>query len=396
MWRLAWMALVASLVTAAATRARAEGCAPLACVRHRLALPDARPLPDIAGAWADVDAIAGQAPGPDHPAGTVLVAQATIGDPSPAVTEWDLATGAIVRSTVLPLPAAQADMRLVRAGGRLHAFASRAPDGPIFHARLDASLRVEHVDAWGRGERPRVATDGVVIAVLWSGLRADAPGERGWQLEVIDARGRPLWATVVARTSASTFAFSDPLALASGHASVLLADLRAPAVVTFSPDGRERRVAALPFRPDDGRLFASGGRVFVTDGCRVISIADGSAVRIPGRAEAEHHCPAFDPVGDGDGHWVTSAGEVRNASMELAARFGDRVDAAEYRPFWDFGRPARLVVERFRGHAWLDWGELEQVPCRSSEGRSTQPKAFRGSVRIHAEVPCVGPFDGHC
>ena len=400
MARFAWMAwrfALALLVSIVAVQAetRAQACAALVSVRHRLVLPDARPLARP-GVWADADAIAGQAPGPDHPAGTVLVAQATVEDPSPAITEWDLATGEIVRSAVLPLPAAQADLRLVRAGDRLHAFASRAPDGPIFHARLDASLRVENVELWGRGERPRVATDGDVIAVLGSGARSGAQRDRGWRLDVIDALGRPLWAAVVSRTNASTFAFSNPLALTGGRAFVLLADARVPSVVTFSPDGRERRVSALPDRPEDGRLFASRGRVFLTDGCRVTDVADGSAVRVPDRAAGEGHCPALDPVADAGGRFVTAAGEVRSAAMVPVARFADPVDAAERRPFWIFGRPARLVVERFRGRVWVDWAELEQVPCRSSEGRSTQPKAFRNSVRVHAEVSCVGPFDGHC
>lgn len=406
MWWLAWMAWLIGLASMAPAwgQARAQPSAPFAWVRHRLALPDARPL--AGGTWADVDAIAGQAPGPDHPAGTVLVAQAAVGDPSPAITEWDLATGAIVRSAVLPLPATQADVRLVRAGGRLHAFASRAPDGAIFHARLDASLRIEHVEPWGSGERPRVATDGDVIAVLWSGVRAlgvpassarpNPGGDRGWQIEVIDAEGRSLWAATLLRTDASTFAFSNPLAVAGGHAFVLLADPRAPTVVTFSPDGYARRVSALPFRPDDARLFVFQNRVFLADGCRVMDVVDGHAERLPDRADRERHCPAFDAVANAEGRLVTAAGEVRNESMLPVARFADPVDAAEYRPFWAFGRPARLVVERLRGRVWLDWAELEQVPCRSSEGRSTQPKAFRDSARLHAEEPCVGPFEGHC
>jgi len=392
-WRL-WLLLSAAMPPA---RAWAEAEWPVATVRHRLVLPDARPLGGVGrGVWADVDAIPGQAPGPGHPQGTVLVAQATGHDPSPAITEWDLATGSMVRSTVLPLPAAQADLRLVRAGGRLHAFASRAPDGPIFYARFDASLRLEHVEPWGSGERPRVATDGDAVAVLWSGARARAPGDRGWQLEVIDALGQPAWAAVVSRTSGSTFAAGDPLAFTGGRTFVLLASQTVPVVVAFSADGRERQVSGLPFRPEDGRLLASRGQVFLTDGCRLANLADASDVRVPNRREGERHCPSFDAVADGEGRWVTAAGEVWSPSMALVARFADPVDAVERRPFWCFGRPARLVVDRFRGRVWLDWAELEQVPCRSSEGRSTQPKAFRNSVRVHVEVSCVGPFDGHC
>jgi hypothetical protein len=397
MRRFVWIAWLLWSAMTLPARARAEGEWPLATVRHRMLLPDARPLPGVGGGvWAEVDAIPGQAPGPGHPQGTVLVAQATAHDPSPAVTEWDLATGSILQSAVLPLPAAEADLRLVRAGGRLHAFASRAPDGPIFHARLDASLRIEHVDRWGRGERPRIATDGDAIAVLWSGTREGAGGERGWRLEVIDALGSSAWGAVVARTSGSTFAFGDPLAFVGGSVFVLLASQAVPAVVAFSPGGRERRVSALPFRPDDGRLLASRGNVFFTDGCRVTDLADGSGLRVPDRPEGARRCAAFDAAADAGGCWATAAGDVRSPSMAFVARFADPVDAVERRPFWHFGRPARLVVERLRGHVWLDWAELEQVPCRSSEGRSTQPKAFRDSVRLHAEVPCVGPFDGHC
>jgi hypothetical protein len=397
MRRLAWMAMLVALAATLSARVHGEEPLPLAFVRHRLALPDARPLAGVGkGVWADVDVIPGQAPGSAHPQGTVLVAQATADDPSPAITEWDLATGSIVRSAVLPLPATQADLRLVRAGGRLHAFASRAPDGRIFYVRLDAALRIEHVAAWGKGERPRVATDGHAMAVLWSGSRAGTPSDRGWQLEIIDALGRPSWTATVARRGGSTFAFGNPLAFVDGRAFVLLAEQAVPNVVAFSPDGHERQVSALPFRPDDGRLFASQGHVFFTDGCRVMDLAGGSFVRAPNRDEGVHHCAAFDAVADAEGRLVTATGDVRSATMALLARFADPVDAAERRPLWCFGRPARLVVERLRGRVWLDWAELEQVPCRSCEGRSTQPKAFRNSVRFHAEVPCVGPFDGHC
>ena len=397
MRRVAWTLWLLSSAMTLPLRGWADAELPVATVRHRLALPDARPLGGAdRGVWADVDAVPGQSPGPGHLQGTVLVAQATAHDPSPAITEWDLATGSMVRSTVLPLPAAQADLRLVRAGGGLHAFASRAPDGPIFYARFDASLRLEHLERLGSGERPRVATDGDAIAVLWSGARARGPGDRGWQLEVIDAVGQPAWTAVVSRTSGSTFAVGDPLAFTGGRTFVLLANQAVPAVVAFSADGRERQVSALPFRFEDGRLLASRGQVFLTDGCRLANLADGSDVRVPNRREGERHCPAFDAVADGEGRWVTAAGELRGPSMALVARFADPVDAVERRPFWCFGRPARLVVDQFRGRVWLDWAELEQVPCRSSEGRSTQPKAFRNSVRLHVEVSCVGPFDGHC
>jgi hypothetical protein len=393
----AWMAWLLLGAMAVPARAWSAPRLPRGEVRHRLALPDARPLYGAGrGVWADVDAIPGDAPSSDHPQGTVLVAQATEDDPSPAITEWDLATGSIVRSAVLPLPAEQADLRIVRAGNRFHAFASRAPDGPIFYARFDASLHLEHVELWGTGERPRVATDGDAIAVLWAGARASATGDRGWHLEVIDALGRRAWAAVVSRTEGSTFAFGDPLAFTGGRAFVLLADQSVPAVVAFSAGGRERRLSALPCRPDDARLLSSEGQAFLTDGCRVASLADGSDVRVPNRRDGEHRCAAFDAVADVDGRWATAAGDVRSPSMALVARFADPVDAVERRPFWCFGRPARLVVDPRGGRVWLDWAELEQVPCRSSEGRSTQPKAVRNSERLHVEVSCVGPFDRHC
>ncbi len=343
--------------------ASARAAAPADGARaHRILLPDARPLDG--GQWADVDALAGQPPGPAHPAGTVIVAQASAQEPSPTVTEWDLASGSVVRGAALPLPASQADLRIVRAGGALHVFASRAPRGPIVYARLDESLRIERVEPLGFGERPRVATDGNVIAALWEGTAAAGSRDPGWRLILVDARGHPLWTARLARTDLSTYYFGNPLALVAGHVFALLPDRPELSIVEFSADGREQHVSALPYDSDDGRLFVTAGGLFFTDGCTATPLwsQDGSSTGVsaplPGRvarSDRGRSCPAFEAVSDERGWLVTASGDVRAPSMALEAHFADPGDGAERRPLWVFGIAALLVIEREHGHVRLDW-----------------------------------------
>src|SRR5207237_2267601 len=105
--------------------------------------------------WGEVDAAPGEEPSVEHPRGTIVVAEAIAREPSPSVTEWDLASGAWIRSAPLPLPAAFADLRVVRAGGGYQVTASAGPMLDIVHLRLGRGLDARAVEHLGVGERPR-------------------------------------------------------------------------------------------------------------------------------------------------------------------------------------------------------------------------------------------------
>ncbi len=356
---------------------------------RRVALPDARPVPE--GPWGDIDAVEGTPPGLEHPRGTVIVAQASAEEPSPAVTEWDVATGGLVRSAVLPWPATEADLRIARTGNALHVVAARGSAGSLVYARLTSRLQIEQVETLGAGERARMATDGHVVAILWSGTRegdASEGGTRGWQLITLDAFGRRLGAMSLLRTNVSTFIYGQPLAVVDGNVFVLLPNGALPTLLRLGPDLGVRAVQSLPWSPDDARLMASDGRVLFTDDCAVLqlwperSLAPAFAERLPGRAPLGRSCPAFDAVADGSGRYVTSQGDVLSADLRVKRHFsgaGDMPDAFGMRPLWLFGRPALLGVDRNAGRAWLAWMDGETLP-------SPAPSAATGPVARLAPV----------
>lgn len=333
---------------------------------HRMPLPDPKRV-SVGRDWANVDAVAGDAPSPEHPRGTVVVAQAIAQEPSPSVTEWDVASGSLVRSAPLPWPAAFADVRLVRAGDSFHVVGAEPRGGQIAYARLSRALGVERIEPLGRGERPRIATDGSIVAVLWSGTWVRAPGEaRGWQLVTLDARGDPLAHVCLVRTSVSTAVYGEPMTVAGGRVFVLLPDGPAPRFVQLGADARVERSRSLSFGPLDGRFFVSSERVFFTDNCTYVELwpVDGGDVErgsLPRRREGARSCTPFGAAADASGRLVTTEGDVLSADFEVERHFADPLGVVT-RALWIEGQPALVVVGAAGGRASFVWGDADEAP----------------------------------
>jgi hypothetical protein len=311
--------------------------------------------------WGDVDAAPGDPPSLEHPRGTIVVAEAIGAEPSPSVTEWDLASGAWIRSAPLPLSAAFADLRIVRAGGAYHVVASAGPAGDLVYVCLGRRLDARAVERLGAGERPRVATDGTVVAVLWSGRRARSGEPPGWQLAAFDSTGEPATVARIAETADSTFANGDPLVVAGGKIFVLVPGGVGLRIVRLGAAGNVEGDRPLSWTPDDGRLLSSGGRVLFTDDCSIVEIwpsdrFDADRVPLPGRRRDTRACPAFEGTGDGDGHLVTTTGDVLGADLRIERHIAVSEGLAT-RALWIGPCPAFLVVGAEGGRAAVVWAE---------------------------------------
>jgi hypothetical protein len=327
---------------------------------HRLVLPEPRRAA-TGRDWSDLDVAPGEAPSADFPWGTVVVAEATAWEPTPSVTEWDLARAVLVRSVALPLSAAFCDLQMVRAGRAFHLVASEGRGGRVVYVRLGEHLDIEVLDGIGSGERPRVATDGTLVAVLWSGRRDRALDDPGWQLVTFDGAGR-LGEGRVTRGDDSTFLVGDPLAVARGRVFVLATDGTGPRVVVLARDARPEAVRVLSWTPDDGRLFAAADRVYFTDDCRTMEIAGPTSAPpspalgspLPGRPLGVRACVAFEAASDAAGRLVTTEGDVRDAAFRVESH-PMTPDGIVMRALWIHGAPAWLVAGGPGGRASLAW-----------------------------------------
>jgi hypothetical protein len=332
---------------------------------HRIALPGPRPAA-TGRDWSHLDAVAGDPPSAQHPRGTVIVAEAIDVEPSPSITERDLAGGDLVRSVPLPLSSAFSDLRIVRAGDALHLLAAEGRGGRIVYVRLGEHLEIERLETIGRGEPPRVATDGALVAVLWAGARAPPWADVGWQLLTLDGAGERLGESRLARTGESTFLFGDPLAVAAGRVVALVPRGAALDVVELGPDARPRRTLAVPWSPDDARLFATGDRVYFTDDCRYLEVSGpelddtpppalaSPPLSLPGRPVGARSCVAFEAAADDSGSLVTTEGDVRDAALRAVRHFATP-EGIVMRALWIYGSPALLVAGGPGGRASLLW-----------------------------------------
>jgi hypothetical protein len=292
------------------------------------------------------------------------VAEANAYEPSPSVTEWDLAVGALVRSAPLPLPAAFGDLRIVRARGAYHVIASSESTGAIVHARLGPDLGAGEVERIGTGERPRVATDGAVIAVLWTDRGEGAPAEPGWHLKTFEAAGARGATVRIGESVDSTFLYGEPLAVSGGNVFVLVSRAGGVRVARFDAAGNAAGDRLLSWTPDDGRLFRSGGRVLFTDDCTFVEIwpddrFDEDRAPLPGRVRRSRACPAFQAAGDEAGRLVTTEGDVLSTDFRIR-RHVALPEGAVTRALWVGRCPAFLVVGGAGGRASVLWGEPDE------------------------------------
>jgi hypothetical protein len=325
------------------------------------------PLPELKHAatgrdWADLDAAPAAPPSALHPRGTVVVAQAIAFEPSPSVTEWDVADGSLVRSAPLPLPASFCELRIVRARDSFHRVAAEGREGRVVHLRLGPALDVARVDPLGIGERPRLATDGSLVAVLWVGPRSGDEQKASWELLTYDAAGERLGEARLGTVTESTFLYGNPLAVAGRRVFVLVPDGSRLRVEPFAFDARgcTEPAQTIPWSPDDGRLFAAGDRVYFTDDCRVVEVAPRppgpapDALLLPGAFDGARACTAFEATADGFGRFVTTAGDVVDARLRVARHFADPAGIV-VRALWLGGGPALIVAGGAGGRASIVW-----------------------------------------
>jgi hypothetical protein len=328
---------------------------------HRLVLPEPRRAASGRD-WADIDAAPGAPPTAAHRHGTVVVAEAMALEPSPSVTELDLADGTLVRSAALPLSAAFCELRIVRAGDTFHVVAAEGRGGRVVHVRLGRELAIESVETVGTGERPRLATDGAIVSMLWSGARDRASETSGWQLLTFDANGARLGEVRLPRAADSTYLFGHPLAVVGGHVFVALPGGSGPRVVQLSADARPERVHAIPWSADDGRLFVVGGSLHFTDNCRTVRVVDlsapdapmGEPTPLPGRPAGARACVAFEAATDASGSILTTTGELFDARFQSLRSFA-RPEGLVMRALWVHGVPALVVAGGPGGRASIEW-----------------------------------------
>jgi hypothetical protein len=261
---------------------------------------------------------------------------------------------------------------MVRVGDGFEVVASAGVGGSIVSIRTNRAFLVERVVTLGTGERARLATDGTLVAVLWSGVRVwqEAPGmesSAGWQLALLDARGASRVATRLWRTATSTFVYGDPLAVAEGHVFVVVPDASLPHVLQLNADGRVERSRTLSWSPEDGGLFVSGGRVLFTDNCSFVEVwptdrADEDRAPLPDRPAGARACAAFKAAAGGpSGRLLTVEGTLLAADLSRDRRIidpGGPVAGA----LWIDREPALLVAGRPAGHASLLWAEVDDEP----------------------------------
>jgi len=151
--------------------------APSSSASAAAAIPGVHIVP-IARGWQDsdtgympnIDMVEGRAPDERHPAGTVLVAETRADRQEPAtVTEWDLATGRELREVPL---SAGADVRMVRAGGVVHAIVW-SYESALYYVCLSVAdfrvLNVERIGMVGPTGPAAIASDGRVTIVAAEG-----------------------------------------------------------------------------------------------------------------------------------------------------------------------------------------------------------------------------------
>jgi hypothetical protein len=352
-----WMLCTATATLLLVTNASAQDAGFGA---HAMALLRLRPYPEMKW-WSDAEALAGEAPNPSHPRGTVLVIESADGQPAPTLTEWDVLTGQQLRSVPLPLPSDLLRVRIVRAADWIHIVAYSRPHTELFYLRLTTALAVQSKEVLGSVDGVELKTDGSLVAILWCGTREGAGGADGWQLVTRDAAGSRLGAAYVA---ARAFA-AGPLAVLEGKVYVLQNNGRhaLPPIMRFAANARLEAAHPVSETPDDvASLFTWGGKLLLVNGCWFMNVDTKSLFAlggpgVPYRPErGEPWCPYFGVSSDASGRLVTSRGDVLSASLKVERHFASQPESG-HMPFWIGSTPALLMVDGSSGRLWIEWAE---------------------------------------
>jgi hypothetical protein len=365
--RAAWLVTLVTLFVA--TRALAEASP----VTHVFALPNDQTRNSALFRLAPIDMVVGAAPGTVHPRGTVFVIESELGKTSATIAEWDIASGKRLRSADLPVLATNWVTHFVRAGDHFHLVGLPEAVGmPMIYVRLNLGFGVEEVRSLGNGENACIATDGSLVAIVWSEiLDSDLLWHRTYLL-TMDAQGARVGSAVIVPQAAHQVndMFVEPLAVMGGKVFLLawqaqqtLLDPK-PLLWRLSADGQVEAEVRFDDPPSSGSLTPAAGRLLmVSDFCKatlwspeLVPIAD--LKKPPYRDPTGYsRCPSFTVGADAKGRLVSAHGDVLSPDLQVQAHFAlapNGVQAA--RALWVGSEPALLEADYY-GRAWITWAE---------------------------------------
>jgi hypothetical protein len=364
--RAAWLATLLIVIVAARAFAQPP-------VTHVFALPNDQLRDSALFRLAPMDMVAGDPPGTAHPRGTVFVIESEVGKTSATIAEWDLASGKRLRSADLPVPAKNWQTRFVRAGNHFHLVTMPGALGrPVTYVRLTLDLRVEEVRSLGIGENACIATDGSLVAIVWSEI---LDSELLWHrtyLLTMDSQGTRVGSAVMVPKSAHQVndVFLDPLAVMGGQVFLLVWDPQQSAadwkslLWRLNTDGQVQAEVRLDESPMSGSLTPAAGRVLmVSNFCHATlwspELAAIAYLKKPPYRDPSGYakCPSFTVGADATGRLVSARGDVLSPDLQVQTHFalvpnGLWVD----RPIWVGPEPVLLEAD-YDGRASITWAE---------------------------------------
>jgi hypothetical protein len=313
--------------------------------------------------WTYVEALAGEAPGPLHPRGTVLILESAVGQLQPTLSEWDLMSGLKVRSVAVPRPPELLLAEMVRAGDRIHVVTYAKPNGELWYLRFTPSLQLEAQERLGTVDGMSVASDGSIVAIMWAGTREGGGDAVGWQLATMDGAGRRLGGALM--SNRNVFGGPTLVAVVGRKVYVLLNDVNHafPPIVRLSEDARiEDQHEAFSGTPDQGvSLVAWAGKLLTIDGCYLEKVNMdflhvGESRAVPPKPRDNPWCLDLRVASDGAGRLVTSEGDILSASLDLERHFAP-YDGRGAIPLWVGPIPVLLSGDTKTGRFWLTWSD---------------------------------------
>jgi hypothetical protein len=242
---------------------------------------------------------------------------ASLASCGPALIEWDVANGRVVRQTCLGLH--ESDVTIARAGGKLEVVSAAQS---VVLCQVDAaSFQVVHRVDLGPGPHATVATDGSVTAVAMDLPHGLTVG--GWVVVTVDASGG-----VLGRTAPLSAPQAQVTVLA-GRAFVMLSAIppAKPRLLELRADASVVKQVSLDGVVPAPPLAVKGTRLIVADGRDIIELS-------PDLDVVARHPLAFHPAQAGsdslavssDGHVLTSEGAVLSDAFTLERQLGHTED----------------------------------------------------------------------